>query len=104
MSIQKASKDIEHHVNLEQLSLQIKQLIISECDKEDDFSAEDISDEENLFGQNSKLALDSLDALQLSLALKKQFLINIEGSKETRKHMKSVQTISQLIIKKNNLN
>ena len=87
--------------NMAQLSLEIKQLILIECDKEDDFEAEEISNDEPLFGKKSRLALDSLDALQLSLALKKRFSVSIEGSKETRKHMQSVQTIYQLISEQN---
>ncbi|QBG36997.1 acyl carrier protein [Litorilituus sediminis] len=83
-----------------QLTLLIKQLIVEECDKEDDFEPEDILDEEPLFGRKSRIALDSLDALQLSLVLKKQFAISIEGSKESRKHLQSVDTIAQLILAK----
>jgi len=50
-----------------------------------------------LFGRKSRVALDSLDALQLSLVLKKQFAISIEGSKESRKHLQSVDAIVALI-------
>ena len=99
MNIQNSTSDENHKKpTIEQLAKDIKRLIISECDKEDDFCEDDISNDEPLFGKKSQLALDSLDALQLSLALKKKFAINIEGSKETRKHMQSVQTILQLIL------
>ncbi len=87
-----------------QLKQEIKQLIIDECDKQDDFATEDIDDNEPLFGRQSRIALDSLDALQLSMALKKKYGVNIEGSKEARKHMLSVATISDLINSKVNLN
>ena len=82
----------------EDLMLALKQLIIEECDKEDDFEASDILDDELLFGRKSRIALDSLDALQLSLVLKKKFAISIEGSKETRKHLQSVASIAELIL------
>lgn len=82
----------------EQLKSQLKKIIVTECDKEDDFEPEDILDDELLFGRKSRLALDSLDALQLSVVLKKQFAINIEGSKETRKHLQSINAIYDLII------
>lgn len=99
MNINITTSDESHQNSiLEQLAKDIKQLIISECDKEDDFCEADISNDEPLFGKKSQLALDSLDALQLSLALKKQFAISIQGSKETRKHMQSVHTIRQLIL------
>jgi len=81
-----------------ELMLALKQLIVEECDKEDDFEACDILDDELLFGRKSRIALDSLDALQLSLVLKKKFAISIEGSKETRKHLQSVASIAELIL------
>jgi len=82
----------------EELMLALKKLIVEECDKEDDFEASDILDDELLFGRKSRIALDSLDALQLSLVLKKKFAISIEGSKETRKHLQSVASIAELIM------
>ena len=85
-------------VNKAELMLTLKKLIIEECDKEDDFEPSDILDDELLFGRKSRIALDSLDALQLSLVLKKKFAISIEGSKETRKHLQSIASIAELIL------
>jgi len=87
-------------VELDQLKLAIKQLIIEECEKEDDFSPQEIQDNEPLFGRQSRLNLDSLDGLQLSLALKQQFSIRVEGARQTRKHLESVDTIAALIVSK----
>ncbi len=80
------------------LKQELKQLIIIECDKEDDFEACDILDDELLFGRKSRINLDSLDALQLALVLKQKFGIKIEGSRETRKHLKSVDAIADFIL------
>ena len=85
-------------VNKAELMLTLKKLIIEECDKEDDFEPNEILDDELLFGRKSRIALDSLDALQLSLVLKKKFAISIEGSKETRKHLQSIASIAELIL------
>ncbi|MDN3377533.1 MULTISPECIES: acyl carrier protein [unclassified Pseudoalteromonas] len=85
-------------MELAELKLQLKQLIITECDKEDDFAPEDIIDSEPLFGSKSRINLDSLDALQLSLVLKQHFGIKVEGSKETRKHLQSIDTIVDFIV------
>ena len=85
-------------MELDQLKQQLKQLIISECEKEDDFTADEILDDEPLFGRKSRINLDSLDALQLSQVLKQQFGIKIEGSKETRKHLQSINSISDFIV------
>lgn len=84
-------------MELEELKAQLKQLIVVECDKEDDMSWEDINDDELLFGSDSKVGLDSLDALQLALVLKEHFGIKVEGSKESRKHLQSINAIVEYI-------
>lgn len=84
-------------MELEELKQELKKLIVEECEKEDDISWQEIEDDELLFGSSSRLNLDSLDALQLSLALKKSFAIKIEGSKESRKHLTTINSIANLI-------
>jgi len=84
-------------MELEALKRQLKQLIIVECDKEDDLSWEEIQDDEPLFGKDSNVGLDSLDALQLALVLKEHFGIKIEGSKESRKHLVSINAMAEYI-------
>ncbi|MCL2075581.1 MAG: phosphopantetheine-binding protein [Betaproteobacteria bacterium] len=64
------------------LNLALKTLIVQACDKDCDPAS--IGDDEILFGAGTRLALDSLDALQLSMALQKKFGIRITDSKETR--------------------
>ncbi len=84
-------------MELEQLKEQLKQLIVVECDKEDDMSWQDIDDDELLFGSDSRVGLDSLDALQLALVLKEHFGIKVEGSKQSRKHLQSINAIVEYI-------
>ncbi|MBL4574731.1 MAG: hypothetical protein JKY51_01355 [Opitutaceae bacterium] len=84
-------------MELEELKAQLKQLIVVECDKEDDMTWQDIEDDEPLFGKQSKVGLDSLDALQLALVLKEHFGIKVEGSKESRKHLQSINSIVEYI-------
>ncbi len=84
-------------MELEQLKQNLKQLIIQECEKEDDIDWQEILDDEPLFGSDSRVNLDSLDALQLSLVLKKEFGIKVEGSKESRKHLTTIANIAELI-------
>lgn len=83
---------------LDELKQNLKQLIVEECEKEDDIAWQDILDDEQLFGSDSRINLDSLDALQLSLVLKRSFGIKIEGSKESRKHMTTINNIAALIV------
>ncbi len=85
-------------MELDALKKEIKQLIIEECDKEDDLEWHEIKDDEALFGFRSDIGLDSLDALQLSLVLKNKYGMKVEGSKESRKHLSSVNAIAKFIV------
>lgn len=80
-----------------QLKQQIKQLIIIECDKEDDFDWQDLQDSEPLFGSDSRMGIDSLDALQVSLALQQRYGVRIEGAKDGRRILASVDSIAAYI-------
>jgi acyl carrier protein len=78
-----------------ELELQIKQLIIDSLELED-ITAEDIVDDEPLFGYG--LGLDSIDALELGMALKKEFNLNMSKNKEeNKKHFYSVKTIANFV-------
>lgn len=79
----------------EKLKEELKQLIIDECEK--DYEASDITDDELLFGSDSNLQLDSLDALQISLALNKKYNLNTTDSKELRKIMVSINSLAEHI-------
>ncbi|HAJ42632.1 MAG TPA: acyl carrier protein [Alcanivorax sp.] len=78
--------------NLEQ---DLKQLIISTLDLED-IHSDDIDNEAPLFGDG--LGLDSIDALELGLAVSKQYDIKIDADDEaTRRHFASVRWLADLI-------
>ncbi|MFV0562242.1 phosphopantetheine-binding protein [Malaciobacter mytili] len=79
----------------EALKLELKQLIIEECDK--DIEPQEISDDEILFGSDTKLELDSMDALQISMALHKKYGIDANDSKKLRKIMVSINTLADHI-------
>lgn len=70
----------------------LKTLIVQACDKH--CEPETITDDEILFGPDAKLALDSLDALQLSMALQKKFGVRLTDSKETRRILSSVDQLA----------
>ena len=44
-----------------------------------------LAPEEPIFGPDARLALDSLDALQVSMALQKRYGVRLVDSKETRR-------------------
>ena len=73
----------------------LKKLIVEVCESEEDVSA--ISDEEALFGNDSVLGLDSMDALQISMALDSQYGLKTTDSKKLRKMMTSINTLADFI-------
>lgn len=79
------------------LKQQLKQLLVRECDKEDEIEWQSIADDEPLFGRQSRIQMDSLDALQLSLAVQQQYGVRIEGAKEGRRVLATIDSIAAFI-------
>lgn len=79
--------------NLEQ---EIKTLIVTALQLED-LSPDDIGSEEPLFG-DAGLALDSIDALELGVAIRKTYGIKIEAvTDEVRDHFANVRNLAAFI-------
>lgn len=89
---------------METLEAELKQLIIDTLELEG-LSPTDITSEAPLFGGG--LGLDSIDALELGLALKKKYHIHIDtDSTELANHFASVKNLSDFVAsqqKKNTL-
>ena len=85
-------------IDRETLKRELKHLIIIECDKEDEITVDEISDDEVLVGSDANLDLDSLDTLQLSLAIKKAYKVRIEGAKEGRTAFASINAMADYIL------
>ncbi|HVC38277.1 MAG TPA: acyl carrier protein [Gammaproteobacteria bacterium] len=80
----------------EQLKLELKQMIIKECEKH--MRPEQIPDDAILIGSEGSLALDSLDALQIALAVKQQYGKRIDGNNKTRAALTSINTLADFIL------
>lgn len=77
------------------LENEIKELIIKSLELED-IKPIDIQDDEPLF--NDGLGLDSIDALELGMALKKKYNVTLSSEKEeNRQYFYSVKTIADFI-------
>lgn len=83
-------------MNRDQLKLELKQLIIRECEK--NLNPDQIADDAILIGSEGGLALDSLDALQIALAVKQQYGKRIDGNNQTRAALTSVNTLADFIL------
>ena len=54
-----------------------------------------LSDDEVLFGSDSRLALDSLDALQVSMTIQERYGVRMTDSKETRRALASIASLAR---------
>lgn len=72
----------------------LKKLIIEEL-KIDDIKPEEIDSRAPLFGEG--LGLDSLDAVELVVILKKKYKIDLEDIEKARKAFASVETLAEFI-------
>lgn len=85
--------DAQHDLNRD-----IKQLIIDALGLED-IGVQDIDDAQTLFGEG--LGLDSVDALELGLAIQKRFGIKIDAeAKDTRQHFANVASLAAFVAAK----
>ena len=84
------------------IKTELKTLIIQALELEG-ISADDIKDDEPLFGDG--LGLDSIDALELGMAIKRKYNITMGSNKEeNKKYFYSIDTLSKYIEDKLNGN
>jgi acyl carrier protein len=77
------------------LNVKIKEMIIKALELED-IAPADIDDAAPLFGEG--LGLDSIDALELVIAIKEEFGVSfVQNSAETRKAFASVNALAEYI-------
>jgi acyl carrier protein len=57
-----------------------------------------LGDEEPLFGADARLNLDSLDALQVSMAVQQRYGVRMTDSKETRRALTSIAELARHLI------
>ena len=75
--------------------LAIKELIIEALNLED-LGPDDIDSTAPLFGEG--LGLDSIDALELGVAIRRKYGVNLDvDSEEVRKHFESVENLALFV-------
>lgn len=81
---------------MEELALEIKQMIIDTLNLEE-IAAQEIESDAPLFGDG--LGLDSIDALELGLAVKNRYGVVLSAeSEEMRQHFYSVSALAAFIL------
>ena len=79
----------------DQLELELKKLIVNAL-KLEGIEPEEIDSEEPLFGVG--LGLDSIDALELGMALRNIYNLKIDSvTEEVKQHFMNVRTLAQFI-------
>ncbi|WP_035613842.1 phosphopantetheine-binding protein [Haloferula sp. BvORR071] len=78
----------------EELRRKIKEVMVDELML--DFDAAEIADQTAIFGAGG-LGLDSVDALQLVVAIEKHFGLKIADAEKAKGVLQSVETIAQAI-------
>ena len=74
---------------------ELKALILEAAEK--DFPPAQLSADAPLFGEGALLELDSIDALQISMAIQKRYGVRLNDSKETRRAMGSIQLLAEFL-------
>jgi acyl carrier protein len=80
---------------MDDLELEVKRLIVSAL-KLEDLSPEEIDSEESLFADG--LGLDSIDALEIGVALRQAFGIKLEAAtEEVKAHFANVRSLARFV-------
>ena len=74
---------------------ELKALILYAADKDEPQGG--LADDDILFGSESRLMLDSLDALQISMEIQKRYGIRLADSKETRRALSSITHLAEYL-------
>lgn len=73
----------------------LKKLVLDAAEKS--LPVAEFDGDEVLFGPDSRLELDSIDALQISMAIQKHYGIRLKDSKETRRAMGSINLLAAFL-------
>jgi acyl carrier protein len=74
---------------------ELKSHILAAVEKEE--PEDGLRDDEPWFGPESRLNLDSLDALQISMAIQKKYGVRMPDSKDTRRALTSLLTLAEYL-------
>ena len=75
----------------------LKELVLSACNLDDDEDAQALGENDPLFGPESPLGLDSLDAVEIVFLIQKRYGVRIETHAESREAMSSLGTLAAYI-------
>ncbi|OHD64161.1 MAG: hypothetical protein A2176_00790 [Spirochaetes bacterium RBG_13_51_14] len=79
-----------------ELNNEIK-LLIMEALTINEVAPEEVGDDDSLFGQDNVLGLDSIDALEIVMALQEKYGVRIDDKNQSRFILRSISTIAEFI-------
>ena len=86
---------------LEDVRTKLKKLIVDELGLEE-VSASEIGDEDPLFGEG--LGLDSLDAVEIVVILKRHFGVEMKNAENSREVFASVDSVARWVVSQQSAN
>ncbi len=72
-------------------------LLIMETLNIEDVSPEEVGDDSPLFGEGNVLGLDSIDALEIVMALQEKYGVRIDDRNQSRFILRTIGTIAEFI-------
>jgi acyl carrier protein len=81
----------------QELKLEIKKLIMETLNIKD-INPEDVDDVKPLFGSDNVLTLDSVDAIEIIMALQRKYGIRISDQTTARYVIRSITSIAEFIL------
>jgi len=84
-------------VEISALKIEIKEVILQALNI-NNIKPEDIQDDVSLFSRDNILGLDSIDAIELIMAIQKHFKVRIADQNLARHILESIDTIADFLI------
>ncbi len=81
---------------MEDLKQEIKSLIMNVLDITD-VRPEEVGDDDPLFAEGNVMGLDSIDALEIVMALQEKYGVRIDDKNQSRFILRSIVTIAEFI-------
>ena len=72
-------------------------LLIMETLNIDDVTPDEVGDDAPLFGEGNILGLDSIDALEIVMALQEKYGVRIDDRNQSRFILRTIETIAEFI-------
>ena len=97
--LKKTFAPLESH---EQLKNSLKSMVIRVCNVEN-VSPEDIKDDDYIINGQGALKLDSLDAVEIAMALKQEWGVELKDISSAKKHFQNFAMLTNYIIEQREL-